>query len=151
SFMAGSGKDRIPYSIAPANSASASTYQKISLPPGFGKSIVDSVRITTGSANLVNASGAGTIGFELFFASDSASTNSAAPALSIPPTTVNGPGTFPVTITGDLSSTVNGLFAKDTVWMKITATGTNTGGTLLQGEGVLTALVVRVVLEDKIF
>jgi hypothetical protein len=151
SFMAGSGKDTIPYVIPPLSSASASTYQRINLPPGFGKSIVDSVRISTGSANLVNTAGSGTIGFQLYFAADSAGTNSAAAALNIPPTAVSGAATFPVTITGDLSSAVNGLFAKDTVWMKITATGTNSGATAVQGKGALTALVIRVVLDDKIF
>lgn len=151
SFMAGSGKDTIPYIVPPLGSASASTYQRIHLPPGFGKSIVDSVRITTGSANLINASGTGTIGFQMYFAADSASTNSAPAALSVSPASVNGPGTVPVTITGDLSSAVNGLFAKDTVWMKITATGNNSGVTALQGKGALTALVIRVVLNAKIF
>ena len=151
SFMAGSGKDTIPYVIPPLGSASASTYQRIHLPPGFGKSIVDSVRITTGNANLINASGAGTIGLALYFAADSAGTNSAPAALSVAPTNVNGAGTVPVTITGDLSSAVNGLFAKDTLWMKITATGNNSGVTAIQGKGAITAMVVRVVLSAKIF
>ena len=150
SFMAGSGKDTIPYIIPPVSSGSASTYQRILLPPGFGKSIVDSVRITSGSADLLNTSGTGTIGFALYFASDSAGTNTATAALNIPATTVNGAGTFPVAIAGDLSG-VNSLFAKDTVWMKITATGDNPGATIVQGKGVLTALVIRVVLQDKIF
>jgi hypothetical protein len=151
SFMAGSGKDTIPYIVPPLGTTSPSTYQRIHLPPGFGKSIVDSVRITTGSANLINASGAGTIGFQMYFAVDSAGTNSASAALNVPPTTVSGAGTVPVTITGDLSSAVNGLFAKDTVWMKITATAHNTGATVMQGKGALTALVIRVVLNAKIF
>ena len=72
SFMAGTGKDTIPYVIPPATSATASTVQKINLPPGFGSSGIDSVRITTGGADLINTAGTGTIGFQLFFASDSA-------------------------------------------------------------------------------
>jgi hypothetical protein len=153
SFMKGSGKDTIPY-IIPPTGGSASTYQRINLPPGFGKSIVDSVRITDGLAALTTTNGKGTIGFQLYFATDSASTNTATAALNIPPTPVDStrPDTT-VTITGDLSSAVNGLFAKDTVWMKITATGTNSGPPLsaVQGTGVLKALTIRVVLEDKIF
>jgi len=150
SFMAGSGRDTIPYAIPPLASASASTYQKIQLPPGFGSSIVDSVRITTGAANLINTGGTGTLGFSLFFASDSAGTLSAPSALNIPPTNISGNNTVPVTISGDLSSAINSLFTKDTVWMRITATGTNSGATPVTGRGALTALVIRVVLQDKI-
>jgi hypothetical protein len=151
SFMAGTGKDRIAYNIPPTVSASGSTFQRILLPPGFGKSIVDSVRITTGNANLINSTGSGTLGFQLYFAGDSAGTTTAAAALSIPATAVSGAQTVPVTITGDLSS-VSALFTRDTLWMRITATGTNPSITTpLVGEAVLTALVIRVVLQDKIF
>jgi len=150
SFLAASGKDTIPYAIPPLSSASASTYQKIQLPPGFGSSVVDSVRITTGNANLINTGGTGTLGFSIFFASDSAGTLSAPSALDIPPTTVSGNNTVPVTISGDLSSAINGLFSQDVVWMRISATGTNSGATPVTGRGALTALVIRVVLQDKV-
>jgi hypothetical protein len=151
SFMAGSGKETIPYAIPPSSSGSASTFQRILLPPGFGGSIVDSVRITTGNANLANTAGTGTIGFSLYFAADSAGTTTATSALDIPATGVSGAQTVPVTISGDLSSTVNTLFTRDTLWMRITATGTNPGLTPVTGNGTLTALVIRVVLQDKIF
>jgi len=39
SFLQGTGKDTIPYNIPPGLSGTASTVQKISLPPGFGSSI----------------------------------------------------------------------------------------------------------------
>lgn len=151
SFMAGTGKDTIPYFIPPATSVTASTVQKISLPPGFGSSGVDSVRISNGAANLFNAGGTGTIGFQLFFAGDSAGTFTAPVALNIPATTVTGAQTVPVIITGDLSSVVDSLFTQQTVYVRIAATGTNGGGTPVSGKGVLTALVIRVVLRDKIF
>jgi hypothetical protein len=151
SFMAGTGKDTIPYVIPPSASASASTFQRVLLPPGFGSSIVDSVKITSGNANLINSGGTGTIGLVLRFAADSAGTISAPPALSIPATSVTGAQTVPVAISGDLSPTINALFTRDTLWMRITATGTNPGVTPLTGKGALTALVVRVVLQDKIF
>src|SRR5713226_8740339 len=121
SFMSGTGKDTIRCTIPPAASTTASTVLKINLPPGFGKSIVDSVRITTGNANLVNAGGMGSIGFALFFAADSAGTYSAPAALSIPATSVSGVQTVPVVITGDLSSTVNSLFTQQTLWMRVAA------------------------------
>jgi hypothetical protein len=150
SFMAGTGKDTIPYAIPPASSASASTFQMVQLPPGFGSSVVDSVRITVGSANLINSAGTGTLGFSFFFASDSAGTLSAASALDIPATTVSGSNTVPVTISGDLSPAIHSLFSQDTLWMRIVATGTNSGVTPVTGKGALTALVIRVVLQDQI-
>src|SRR6266850_294286 len=118
---------------------------------GQGKAIVDSVRITSGNANLINSAGTGTIGLQFRFAADSAGTNTAPAALSIAPTTVTGAQTVPVAISGDLSSTINALFTRDTLWMRITATGTNPGLTPVTGKGAITALVIRVVLEDKIF
>ena len=71
-------------------------------------------------------------------------------ALDVPVTTVSGNATFPVAISGDLSSAIHSIFAKDTVWMRIVATGTNSGLTPVTGKGALTALVIRVVLQDKI-
>jgi hypothetical protein len=149
SFLQGTGKDTIPYVIPPLGSATASTVQKITLPPGFGSSIVDTVRITVGNANLQNTAGSGTIGFQLFFASDSAATYTAPSALTIPATLVTGAQTVPVIITGDLSN-VDSLFRQEIVWMRIAATGTNAGATPVTGRGVLTALVIRIVLQDKV-
>lgn len=152
SFMQGTGKDTIPYAIPSLSSGSASTTQKINLPPGFGSSGVDSVRITTGNANLINTAGTGTIGFQLFFAGDSAGTFTADTALNINPTTV-GPGadTAAVIITGDLSSVVDSLFSQETLWMRVQASGSNAGATPVTGKAVLTALQIRVVLKDKVF
>jgi hypothetical protein len=151
SFMTGAGRDTIHY-IIPTGGGSASTVQKINLPPGFGKSIVDSVRIDSGAANLFNSGGSGSIGFGLFFAADSASTYTTAAALNIPATAVSGvQGPVPVVITGDLSSTVNGLFTQQTLWIRIAATGTNSGATPVTGDGVLTKLWIRVVVEDRLF
>ena len=151
SFMAGTGKDTIQYAVPPALSESASTVLRVSLPPGFGSSSVDSVKITTGGADLMNTAGSGSIGFSLFFASDSASTWTTPAALNIPATAVNGVETVPVTITGDLSGVVDSLFKQDVLWVRIQAKGTNGGATLVSGKGVLTALLIRVVLQDKVF
>lgn len=149
SFLQGSGKDTIPYNIPPAVSGTASTVQKISLPPGFGSSIVDTVRITSGSANLENTGGTGTIGFQFFFASDSAGTYTAPVALNIPATAVTGAQTVVVPLSGDLSG-VDSLFQQEKVYMRIAATASNTGATFVTGKGVLKALVIRIVLQDKV-
>ncbi len=152
SFMVGTGKDTIPYIIPPSTSAKASTVQKVSLPPGFGSSSVDSVKITTGNADLMNAAGAGSIGFSVYFAGDSAGTWTAPAALSVPATAVSGVETVPVGITGDVSGVVDSLFKQDVLWVRLEAQGTNNSlTTAVSGKGVLTALVIRVVLQDKVF
>ena len=157
SFIAGTSKDTVHYIIPPppAGSATASQVQKINLPPGFGSSIVDTVRITNGSANLVTTSGSGRIGFQLYVAADSASTyNAGALALSLPDTAVSVGPPISVTISGDLSGAVNALFTQPTVWIRLVATGTNPNAlpvTGLQGSMILTALTIRVIVEDKIF
>jgi hypothetical protein len=151
SFMAGSGNDSIPYAIPPASSGSVSTFQRIILPGGLGSSVVDSVRITNGGVNLVNSTGAGTIGFSFFFAADSLGTLTAPAALILPDSNVSGTNTTTVVLAGDLSSTVNTLFTRDTLWMRIRAAGDNPGAVPVTGTAVLTALVLRVVVQDKVF
>ena len=157
SFIAGTGKETVHYIIPPppAGSATASQVLKINLPPGFGSSIVDTVRITNGSANLVTTSGSGRIGFQLYVAADSAGTyNAGALALSLPDTAVSAGPPISVTISGDLTAAVNAIFTRPTVWLRLVATGTNPNAlpiTGLQGDMILTALSVRVIVEDKIF
>jgi len=152
SFLAGTGKDTVPYAVPPATSADTSTVQMINLPPGLGNSIVDSVRITNGAANLITTSGAGSIGLELYVAADSAGTYlPGALALSLSPTNIPGPGTVPVVITGDLSPGLNSLFTRDTLWIRLAAAGINPAATPLIGRMALTALQIRVVMQDKLF
>lgn len=152
SFLAGSGNDTVPYAVPPASSVDSFTVQRIILPPGFGSSIVDSVRITSGGANLITSTGAGSIGLSLYVAGDSAGTHlPAALALSLPATTIPGPGTIATVISGDLSPGVNALFSQDTLWVRIAATGTNPNAGPLIGQMALTALQLRVVMQDKVF
>lgn len=151
SFIQGTGKDTIPYVIPPTVTATVSTVQKVNLPPGFGSSSVDSVRITNGNGRIMNDSGAGSIGFSIYFASDSAGTYSAPAALNVPATAVSGKDTVDVAISGDLSGVVDSLFKQNVLWVRIAATAQNTGATFAGGKGVITALMVRVVLQDKVF
>lgn len=152
SFLAGSGNDTVPYAVPPASSVDSFTVQRITLPPGFGSSIVDSVRITSGGANLITSAGAGSIGLSLYVAGDSAGTHlPAALALSLPATTIPGPGTIATVISGDLSPGLNALFSQDVLWVRIAATGTNPNAGPLIGQMALTALQLRVVMQEKIF
>lgn len=153
SFIQGTGNDTIPYLVPAGFSDTASnTPQEISLPPGFGSSLVDSVRFV-GNVNLVNATGAGTIGFRFYIDTTSAGTmNASALAINIPSTNV-GPGanTVAVPISQDLTTTLKDVFSSSSLWIRIEAIGANPGATDLTGNMVLTALQVRIVLQDKIF
>ena len=153
SFLAGSGQDTIPYIIPPFTSGSASNApQKVSLPGGFGSSIVDSVSISSGSVDLINAGGTGTLGFELYIAADSlGALNPSALAITVPPTNVSGPGTTSVPISGDLSAGLNSLFTQSEIWTRVAVAGTNPGATPVTGDMALTALRIRIVFQDKLF
>ena len=149
SFLAGTGKDTIPYAIPPLSSGTVSnTPQQISLPPGFGSSIVDSARIT-GTADLRNATGAGTVSLQIFLAADSQGTFNAPDTIGVAPASVSGTTTTPVIIAGDLTNALN-LFNQGEVWIRIAATGNNPGATPVTGNMVLTALLARIVLQEKI-
>lgn len=150
SFIAGTGNDTIPY-IIPPGTAVTFTVQKIDLPPGFGSSIVESATIT-GAANLLNNGGVGSIGFQLYVASDSASTHlPAALALDIPETAVNGAGTFPLTINGGLTPAVLATFNESQVWIRLVAKGTNPNVTPVTGDMGINALQLRIIFQDKLF
>ncbi len=150
SFIAGTGKDTIPY-VIPPGTATASTFQKISLPPGFGSSVVESATIT-GGGNLLNIAGTGSIGFQLYVAPDSAGTLApGALALNIPEVPVVGADTAAIAITGGLSAAVLQAFTGSEMWVRLVASGTNPNVTPVTGEMGLNALMLRVVLQDKIF
>lgn len=153
SFIAGTGNDTVPYFIPVGiTDTLQSPAQKISLPPGFGSSVVDSVRITSGGADLINTAGTGSIGFQLYVAATAAGvTSPSALAINIPPTGVNGAQTVAVTITGDLSPALNDLFTRDSLFISIGAVGTNSGAVAVTGDLALTALQIRVVVLDKVF
>ncbi|HEY3279088.1 MAG TPA: hypothetical protein VGJ83_01135 [Gemmatimonadales bacterium] len=152
SFMAGTGSDTVPYAIPPATSATASSPAKeINLPPGFGSSVIDSVHIT-GTANLVNTAGTGTIGFRMYLDSTSAGTlNPSALAINLTPVNVSGNATAPMTIVGDLSGALKTLFTRSSLWVRVEIIGNNPGAVPVTGNMVLTALQLRVVIQDKLF
>ena len=152
SFIQGSGQETIPYAIPPLTSGSFSNVpQKFNLLQGAGNSIVDSVRFT-GTANLVNQLGAGTIAFQVFVAADSLGTfNASAMAVNLPPSNVSGTNTTPVTFTSDLTGALTTLFTASELWVRIAAAGSNPGVTPVVGQMVLTSLNLRIVLQDKVF
>ena len=153
SFLQGTGKDTVSYFVPAGVSASASSApQKVNL-PGVGSSLVDSVR-AFGTADLRNATGAGTIGLQVYLAADSAGTfNPSALALTVPTKNVSGTSTTADTIRGDISAALNALFTTSQLWFRFQATASNPppSVTLLQGKAVLSSLLLTVIIEDKFF
>jgi len=161
SFIQGTGEDTIPYAVPPNTSVSASNFQQIDLPPGFGSSIVESATLA-GAADLRNTSGAGMIGFQLYVAADSAGTLLPA-ALAVNVDTQDRvaffvfdgagrpqPWGLPVTVGKDPA--VLDVLTASQVWIRIVAKGYNADlVTPVIGDMVLTALQLRVVFQDKLF
>lgn len=146
-------QDTVPYFIPP-NTASIDTGtvpQKISL-PGVGSSVVDSILIA-GTLDLHNSSGAGTLGLQLFLASDSLGTyNPSAAVLTVTPKSVTGTQIVPDTVLGRLLPNADSLFTKSQLWARVVARGSNASLTTPDvGTMVLTSLALSVFINDKIF
>jgi hypothetical protein len=153
SFIQPSGKDTIHYNLPTVVAFSADSFippQKVSLPPGLGKSSVDSVQVTA-AAVIDNTTGTGSIQFQVYFAKDSANVYTTTPYI-----TANG------TISGTQPSTVpllpptsvalsDSVFNADQLWVGVHVGISKNAGADLVGRVRLTTLSLRVVLQDKIF
>ena len=155
SFINTSSADTLPYIVPPlvSNFTVSNTAQKISLVPGAGGSLADTVTVQ-GNVNFVNSTGSGTISIQAYLAGDSASA-------SLP-----SAGFFPVPITANVSpnhttavpippinltAKFDSLFTKSAVWFRLSATLNNSGVTTVQGNAIISALNLRVVINPKIF
>lgn len=154
SWLKGTGKDTLPYAAPAATSIdTANTPQKISLLPGAGSSFVDTVRIS-GTMDLINQSGAGTLALQIYLAADSAGTYSASAGVFNPKPSASVSGTNTSVLTfavPNLAARLDSLFTKSEVWVRLQASVSNPGVTTLQGKAVLSGLQVRAVVQDKLF
>jgi hypothetical protein len=88
----------------------------------------------------------------VYLAADSAGTfNASALAIAVPTKNVSGTATTPDTIRADLSAALDSLFTKSQIWIRLVASGSNAGATLLQGNAALTSLLLTVILKEKLF
>ena len=154
SFIQGSGGDTLHYTIPPGIGGTVQNPPlSVTLLPGLGSSVVDTVQLT-GAAAAQNKTGGGQIGFNLYFAADSDSVYAASntPILSTPLQNV-GPGvdTVSLPLTGAFTSAQDSLFTQKKVYVGVQLQLTNTGATVLDGRLQLTALHLRLVIKDKIF
>lgn len=152
SFIKGTGKDTVPYVIPPSSMVDTSTVPQSVNTPGAGSSLVDSVLVAA-SVNLQNTSGTGTIGLQLFVASDSLGTYSpSAAALTLAPITVSPGPPVADTVRGRLLASAESLFTKSHLWFRVAAVGTNASTTTpVIGKMVLTSAILTVWLNAKLF
>jgi len=154
SFMHPSGRDTIPYTLPPSPIAIAAdsfiTPQKISLPSGLGSSSVDSVSVTA-AASAENATGTGSVTFEVFFSKDSASVYGGTPYFTATGT-ISGtqPSTVPIVAPTTVSLS-DSVFNTNTLWVGVHARLNQNAGPGLTGKVRLTTVTMRIVLQDKVF
>lgn len=145
SFMQGTGGDTLHYTVPGGFSGTADNVPtQVSMLGGLGHSTVDSVTITLG-ADMVNNTGTGADSVFIFFAADSASTYLGTPFLKAGGTLAPATTT---PVTGSATFT-DSLFNQQTVWVGLRVFGQANAGPALDGRMQLTALAVRIVLQDK--
>jgi hypothetical protein len=158
SFLKGTGKDTVPFVVLLPGTIDTSSAPQLLRLLGAGSSIVDSV-IISGTANLRDSLGTGTLAFKLYLAADAAGTRlPGALALSVPAKAVS-PGTTVVdTISCPprpssclLLSNATSLFTRDSVWARVAVTASNTGAGPFAGKLALSSLLLTVVMSPKLF
>jgi len=153
SFIKPSGKDTIHYNVTGVVATSADSFitpQKIGLPGGLGKSTVDSVQLTA-AAVIENTTGTGSIQFQVYFAKDSMKVYTTAPYINATGT-VSGPQPQTVPLLPPTSVSLSDtVFNTNTLWVGVHAGITTNVGPDMVGKVRLTALTLRIVLNDKIF
>ncbi|HET7789582.1 MAG TPA: hypothetical protein VFK78_02210 [Gemmatimonadales bacterium] len=144
SFMTGTGSDTVHYTLPPSVSGNFDVPPiQVSLVQGIGKA-VDTVSLQAAAA-LVNALGGGTANFQVFFASDSASTYAGPPYIDASGTA--GPGATTDTLKANVVFN-NNLFSQDKLWVGIRLAASS-GASGMDGTMKLSALTLHIVLEDN--
>lgn len=149
SFLS-SSDSTIPYNvlggIPPADSTAS---QMFILPPGLGKSSVDSVSATA-AAVIENATGSGSVQLDVFFAKTQGSLFTSTPYLTASSGPIVGADTVqllpPTTV-----SVADTVFDTDSLWVGIRARISTNVGPNMTGQFRLTTLGVRLVVQDKVF
>jgi hypothetical protein len=147
SFLSGANADTLPY-VGPLPPGVPDTIPVQTIRSlGIGSSsLVDTVRLI-GSVDFVNATGTGSVNFQVYFDTAKSTVYTGTPAFS-----VSGPVTPGATTTSPfdvdiIDPAMRQLFLAPTVYVGIRASATGT----ISGTAKLSALRARVVIQDKIF
>ena len=135
SFLKGAGQDSVPY-IAPSPFDTIPPQAVNLLPIGLGSGTVD----------FVNLLGSGTVGLELYI-DTVPDVYAGAPAFSVTPVAVTPGNTSTTPFQGDAAALSRQLFLSQTVYVGMRAVASGTA----VGKARLSALRLRIVIQDKIF
>lgn len=153
SFIAGTGGDTLHYTTPgiigttpPLNNPPL----RVTLLPGLGSSVVDTVQVT-GAAAIQNNTGTGSLSFKIFFGADSNTVYSTTPILTTAGNAGPGADTTIMPLNATLTSAQDSLFTQKQVFVGVQAVLSNNTTTPLDGRLKLTALHLRLVIKDKVF
>ena len=153
SFIAGTGGDTLHYTTPgiigttpPLNNPPL----RVTLLPGLGSSVVDTVQVT-GAAAIQNNTGTGSLSFKIFFGADSNTVYSTTPILTTAGNAGPGADTTIMALNATLTSGQDSLFTQKQVFVGVQAVLSNNTTTPLDGRLKLTALHLRLVIKDKVF
>lgn len=147
SFLSSANADTLPY-IGPLPPGVPDTIPVQTVNSlGIGSSsLVDTVRLT-GSVDFVNATGTGSVLFQVYFDSVKSTTYTGTPAFSVSGNVTPGATTTSPFDVDLVDPAMKQLFLASTIYVGIRATATGT----IQGTAKLSALRARIVVQDKIF
>ena len=144
SFLKDAGNDSVPY-VAPSPFDTTPPQLVNLLPVGLGNSLVESVTVT-GTVDFANLVGNGTVGLE-FYIDTVPAVYAGTPAFSVTPVAVTPGNTSPAPFQGDLAALSRQLFLNQKVYVGMRAVATGVAA----GKARLSALFLRIVVQDKIF
>ena len=128
--------------------ADSTVSRRFTLPPGFGKSSVDSVTASLSSV-VENATGGGRVTLQVFFAKQQGGLFIGTPYVS--DSTGHLVGADTVFLGTNKLSLADSVFNTDSLWVGIRARISTDVGPAMAGRVRLTDMHVRIVLNDKIF
>ena len=147
SFLSSAKADTLPY-VGPLPPGVPDTIPVQTVNSlGLGSSsLVDTVRFT-GTVDFVNATGTGSVLFQVYFDSVKSATYTGTPAFSVSGNVTPGATTTSPFAVDVLDPAMKQLFLASTIYVGIRATATGTS----KGVAKLSELRARIVVKDKIF
>jgi hypothetical protein len=149
SFLGGGGNDSVPYSFPGGASGTVDNPPvKVTLLKGLGNTTVDSVTLDVG-AQVHNRTDSGKVKFQIFFAGTQAGTYLGTPYAQ-DSAVVHG-DTIASLAPGPIPLIADSIFGKDTIFVGVRVAVAARPGPTMTGTLHLSKVILRIVLQDKIF
>lgn len=149
SFLGTQGNDTVHYTIPGGTAGNVDNPPvKVTLLKGLGNATVDSVSLTV-AANVENQAGAGKVKFQIFFSSSQVGLYSTTPyaqdsaIVSGLQTAVLAPGPIPLA--------ADSIFGQDQIYVGVRVAVNANAGPAMDGRLRLSAVRLRIVLQDHLF